>query len=157
MSSRLSPNKPWLPFVFLGLAAIGFSDATWLTVKHFTQTVVPCSLTHGCEIVTTSTYSTIFGIPVALLGSIFYFILIIGTFAALESGNKKLFKYITRLTIAGFLASLWFVAAQIFIIHAICQWCMGSAATSTLLFTLSFFVVSETLTPDEVEPAQLAK
>ncbi len=151
MSSRLSPGRPWLPFVFLGLAAIGFTDATWLTVKHFTQTIVPCSLTHGCELVTTSVYSTILGIPVALLGSIFYFTMIAGTFIALESGNQKIFRYVTRLTIAGFLASLWFVAAQIFIIHAICQWCMGSAITSTLLFTLSFFVVSETLTPDKTE------
>lgn len=149
MSSRLSPSRPWLPFLFLGLAIVGFTDATWLTVKHFTQTIVPCSLTHGCELVTNSVYSTILGVPVALLGSIFYFTMIAGTFIALESGNKKIFRYVTRLTIAGFLASLWFVAAQIFIIHAICQWCMGSAITSTLLFTLSFFVVSETLTPDK--------
>ncbi len=151
MTSRLSPGRPWLPFLFLGLAIVGFTDATWLTVKHFTQTIVPCSLTHGCELVTTSAYSSILGIPVALLGSIFYFTMITGTFIALESGNKKIFRYVTRLTIAGFLASLWFVAAQIFIIHAICQWCMGSAITSTLLFTLSFFVVSETLTPDKTE------
>ncbi len=151
----LTPTKPWFPFVFIVLAVLGFSDATWLAIKHFTQTIVPCSLTHGCELVTTSQYSLILGIPVALLGSLYYFTLIFGTIISLESKKERIFRLITRFSLAGFLMSLWFLFAQIFLIHAICQWCLGSAITSTLLFVLSYFFYPKAATKVVSEPEVL--
>lgn len=143
--ARLTPSMPWLPPAMLGVSFAGFLDASYLTVKHFTNTAIPCSLTHGCEIVTNSVYSDVFGIPVALLGALFYLTVFLGIFAALESGSRTLLRLAARLTIAGVLSSAWFVFVQLVLLHAICQWCMASALTSTVLFVLGYIFVPKAL------------
>lgn len=141
----LLAKSTWLPYAFLGVSLFGFLDATYLTVKHLTNSVIPCSITHGCEIVTNSVYSEFFGLPVALFGALFYLTIFLGTFAAMESGSRMLLRLVARLTIAGFLFSLWFVFVQLVLLRAICQWCMLSAITSTLLFVLGYYFVPRVL------------
>lgn len=130
----------WLPYTFLAVAVLGFADASYLTAKHFSGTAIPCSLTHGCEIVTTSVYATPLGIPVALLGTLYYLAVIGLTFVAIDARSQHFFRIATRLTLIGFLSSIWFVFVQVGILHAICQWCMISAVTSTILFVLGYIV-----------------
>ena len=124
-----------IAIAFLIIAAIGFFDASYLTFQHFFSGPLPC-LTGGCEIVTTSEYSTIIGIPVALLGALYYFSQLILLIAYFESKSLVPLKLAAQISIAGLLASLYFVSLQLFIIKAICQYCMLSAITSTLLFFL---------------------
>ncbi len=150
MQSRLLPQAPWLPIVMLVVSFLGFADASYLAAKHFTNGVIPCSLTHGCEAVTNSVYSEVLGIPVALLGSVFYVAIAVLLFASIESGSRRLLRLTGRLTLAGFLSSAWFVYAQLFLIHAICQWCMASALTSTILFVLGFMVLPQYMKKSEV-------
>lgn len=137
----------WLPWTLLAVSLAGFADAMYLTVKHFSQTVIPCSLTHGCEIVTTSVYATPLGIPVALLGAIYYFAILTATFVAINEKNERILLLTCRATIVGLLASVWLVVVQVFILHAICQWCMISAVTSTSLFILGYVVAPRILKP----------
>ena len=61
----------WAAVVF---ALIGLGDAVYLTVQHFTDEKVPCSLITGCEQVLTSEYAEISGIPTAAFGAIAYFL-----------------------------------------------------------------------------------
>lgn len=148
MTSEVSFNKPaaisnWLPIAFLILGAIGFIDATYLTTQHFLGTPVACSILKGCEQVTTSPYSIIFGIPVALLGSIYYLAILILSVIYLDSKKINILNIIAKITPLGFLASLYFVYLQIFVIKAICLYCMGSAATSTLLFILGMIYLAK--------------
>ena len=124
----------WLPFCFLIFSAVGFADATYLTVKHFLGTPIPCAILQGCEQVTNSQFATVFGVPVALLGSFYYLTILILSVVYLDTRQFLALKLATSLTIFGFLASLWFVFLQVFIIKAICLYCMISATTSTLLF-----------------------
>jgi uncharacterized membrane protein len=142
--SEVSSNKPealsnWLILAFLILAAIGFADATYLTVKYFLGTPVACSILKGCEEVTTSHYSKVFGQPVALFGSIYYLAVLLLTAIYFETRKRLFFIFANILTVFGFLISLRFVYLQVFIIKALCIYCMVSAGTSTLLFTLSLF------------------
>lgn len=128
----------WFPIATLLLAALGFADATYLTIAHYTQFTLPCSITNGCDLVTTSAYSAIFGIPVALLGALYYASILLAMYiAAIELKNERAIKIIAVSTTLGFLFSLWFVYAQLFLIHAICQYCMLSALSSTVLFVVS--------------------
>lgn len=127
----------WYPITALILAGVGFADATYLTVEHYTSFSLPCSITNGCEAVTNSVYSLMFGIPVALLGSLYYVSVLIAIYVMLEFGAKQYLKYVALASTAGFVFSLWFVYVQIFLIGAICQYCMISACTSTLLFAAS--------------------
>ena len=65
-------NHKFLYFTFLPVSFLGFIDASYLTIKHFVGTPLPCSVLKVCEEVTTSQYSVIGGVPVAMLGAIYY-------------------------------------------------------------------------------------
>lgn len=135
------------------VAVAGFLDATYLTVKHFLGTPIPCSILEGCEVVTTSAYSEIFGIPVALLGSIYYLAMLIWLVIIIERADKHaLLRAWSYAAIAGFVASLGFVYIQLFILHAICLYCMGSALTSTLLFIAGMSVLKLSHSNDSSNP-----
>ena len=155
----MKPNQKshkFLCLIFLAVSFLGFLDASYLTVKHFVGTPLPCSVLRGCEEVTTSQYSVIGGIPVAMLGAIYYlaiFILILtvlrrNMFSSSNVGNiavtneDKLLNLTARLTIIGLLASLWFIYLQLFVIKAICLYCMFSAFTSITLFVFGLFVLN---------------
>lgn len=133
----------WYPFTALGIAGLGFIDATFLTIQHYTRFTLPCSITHGCELVTTSSYSSILGIPVALLGALYYVSVILAIYSSLEFAKPRWLKWIGVSTISGFLFSGWFVYLQLFVIHAICQYCMFSALTSTSLFIVSIVYLTK--------------
>lgn len=126
----------------LVVALIGFVDSVYLTIKHFQGVIPPCSLTSGCEEVLTSVYSVILGIPVSLLGSIFYLLVLVGVFAYWESKNQNMLRWTLLLTIPAFIASLWFVYAQVFIIGSYCTYCLGSFLTSTILFVIAMNIFS---------------
>lgn len=126
--------------LMLIIAIIGFIDATHLTISHFNGSELNCGATGGCNIVTTSEYSQIFGIPTALFGSIYYFVIATLSLAYLQNKQKIVVNILTYLPITGFIMSAWFVYLQLYVINAICIYCMGSAVTSSLLFILSLFL-----------------
>lgn len=132
---------PRLAAVMAILALIGFSDAMFLTVEHFRGAVPPCIGVSGCAAVTTSSYSYIFKIPVALLGAFYYLCVLLGTVSYFDSRRDRLLRHTAFLTPLGFAFSLWFVYVQAFILHAFCTWCLLSAFTSTLLFVMGMLVL----------------
>lgn len=130
-------NYKKIAFIFLALGIIGFFDAGYLTLKHYTHTPIGCSLVQGCERVTTSEYAVVGGVPVALLGTLYYFIIALFSGIYLKTKNKKWIRAEIIITPIGFAASVWFVYAQLFIIGAICLYCIGSVFISTALFVVS--------------------
>ncbi len=136
MSQKLSP------YLFLVLSLLGFLDAAYLTLEHYRGVVPPCSVVQGCEQVTTSGYSMIFGIPVALLGALYYLIILLFSIAYLDTQNDRWLRQAAFFTPLGFLASLWFIYLQAVIIRAWCLYCIGSATTSTLLFVIGTFILA---------------
>ena len=137
----LSPSLKKYVWALIIVAILGFLDASNLTVAHYLKTPIPCGLVEGCDVVTTSTYSEIAGVPVALLGALYYLAILILSIVSIEKADRRLLRYTSYLTWSGFLASLYFVGIQLFVLKAICLWCMGSAITSTALFVLGLFVI----------------
>src|SRR3989344_9271480 len=135
---------------FFSAALIGFIDAAYLTFEHFLGRVPPCSIISGCEKVTTSPYAEVFGIPLALFGAVYYFALLVLIIAHFDLKNAIILKIAALITPIGFLASLYFVYLQVFIIKAICLYCMISAATSTILFILGMFYLKKNKTKSEI-------
>ena len=131
----------WLVWSLLAVSPLGFLDATYLSLEHYLNRAPPCSLTNGCEIVTTSSYSLLFGIPVALLGAVYYLVIIIGLVYYLDSKKPFVIKWVSRLTAAGFIFSIYLVYLQVAVLHAICLYCMLSALSSTALFILGLMVL----------------
>lgn len=135
--------KLWLPIVALIIAIIGFADALYLTVEHFSGGSPTCSIIEGCDIVTTSVYSEVIGIPVALGGVIYYLLVAVGLITYLDRRSTRGLKIASSLPMLGFLGSLYFVYLQLFVLHAICIYCMGSAITSTLLMILGITMLAQ--------------
>lgn len=111
-------------------------DASYLTTNHYLGEKVACSVVAGCEIVLTSKYSEIFGIPVALLGVLYYSAVFILAYVILVSQSEKAFKLLSAIIGVGMLATLYFVGLQLLVIKAICQYCMISAFATTILVIL---------------------
>lgn len=133
------PN--WFVIAFLTVSFLGFLDATYLTIEHYLGAIPSCFITTGCEAVLTSKYSELWGIPVALLGSIYYLLLFLLAILYLDTKREKVIRFAAFLSPVGFLASLYFVYLQLFVIKEICSYCAASALTSTILFIFGLFVI----------------
>lgn len=131
----------WLIVVFSIIALIGFLDASYLTAEYFQGTVPPCTIVNGCQTVLTSSYSAIGGVPVSGIGMAYYGTLLMLLLIAVESKNTRILRGAAWLTIAGLVASLYFMFVQTFILSAYCLYCIGSAVTSTLLFLIGLRII----------------
>ncbi len=141
-----SPQTPektlkYLAITMLVVSFLGFVDATYLTINRFLGANLPCTLTHACDTVTRSEYSTILGIPVVVMGIAYYLTIFFGAYFYLEYRSRTYFRITAALTVFGLIFSAWFVYVQLGILNAICQYCMLSAGTSTGLFILGLLVI----------------
>lgn len=129
-----NPASKWL-YISLGLTSIaGLIDATYLTITHYTKALVPCSVTHGCETVLRSSYAEVLGVPIAAFGIVFYLVVLV---VSVQSYFSNRYTPLLPLWAAiGFLSTLYLLYIQAFVLHAWCQYCLLSAATSTVIFGL---------------------
>lgn len=135
-------NKKGLVLVLIALLSfLGFLDAVYLTITHYQNILPPCSLKLGCEKVLTSQYSTIIGIPISLLGSIYYLTVGIIAIQLLQNKKRFLIQSLFLATISGFVISVTLFLIQAFVLHSFCQYCLLSELISTLLLTLSIFLL----------------
>ena len=138
-SRQTKPVSKWWLGSMLILSFLGFLDASYLTAKHYLSFEIPCSLLNGCEQVLTSPYATLWGIPVALLGALYYLTVFLFLIAYADRKKAVFLKGVVLLPIAGFLITLWFVYVQVVMLGALCFYCLISALITTLLFCLSLF------------------
>ncbi len=132
-------KSPTFVVLIPAVGLLGFLDAAYLTMKHFQGISPGCSTVFGCGDVLTSQYSQIAGIPTALLGAFYYLAIIVISLVYINKGDNKLLKYVSYLTIVGFVFSFFLVYIQLFVIGSICIYCMFSALTSTVLFILGMY------------------
>jgi uncharacterized membrane protein len=106
-----------------GLVALaGIAVAGYLTWVHFDDAALVCVAGGGCETVQESEYAEIAGVPVALLG--------LGAYAtvlglvAWDSPSARLGA--AMLAFVGLVFSLYLLALQLFVIDAICVWCLAN-------------------------------
>ncbi len=135
----------WIAIVFLLVSFLGFLDATYLTAKYYLGEPVTCSLLAGCEKVTTSAYAVWGGLPIALFGSFYYLAIFVLVLFYLDTGRKAAFTAAAWLTLPGFLISLGLLYLQLFVILALCLYCIFSLATSSVLFILALTYMRKTL------------
>jgi uncharacterized membrane protein len=117
------------------LAAIGLGVATYLTYIHYAGIKPLCGRNGGgCEIVQTSEYSKLAGVPVALIGLIGY-VAILGSLLAAENETTRFST--VAFTVVGFGFSAYLTYRELFSIHHICEWCVSSAVIVTILMCLA--------------------
>jgi uncharacterized membrane protein len=116
----------------LAVSAAGIGVAAYLTYVHYEPAALICTSGGGCETVQDSKYAVVAGIPVAVLG--------LGAWLAafaLTVWNSDLARTLTAalaLTVLAFAAYL--VVLQLFVIDAVCVWCMTNDLVLAPLFVI---------------------
>jgi uncharacterized membrane protein len=124
-----------LRITMIVVAVIGLGVASYLTYIHYAGIKPLCGRNGGgCEIVQTSKYSTLVGVPVALIGLLGY-VAILGSLLAPESETSRFAT--VAFTVVGFGFSAYLTYREIYSIHHICEYCVSSAVIVTILMLLS--------------------
>jgi len=128
----------WITITTLGLSLLAVGLTAYLTITHYTDpTALACpdSGIVNCTAVTTSSWSVILGVPVALIG-----LLWAAGMTALNSPwawrSSATWPDSARLVLSGVGALMVFylVYVELFRVDAICLWCTGVHVTTIALF-----------------------
>lgn len=138
--TRLATHQPLLLSLMLLLAFLGFLDATYLTISHYKNVAVPCSVTQSCETVLTSTYATIAGVPIALIGALYFLCLLVFLLYLIDRKPQGYLVYLLHLSGVSFIISLFLVYLQGYVLQAYCQYCLLVEGINTVLFGLALLV-----------------
>jgi uncharacterized membrane protein len=98
-----------------------------------------CSI-GSCETVNTSKWAVLLGAPVAAWGVVFYVVMFSLALMSLQDRYGDSFamsKLLVLVSGIGVAFSAWLTFLELFVIHAICQWCVISAIIVTLIFLVS--------------------
>ena len=106
-----------------GLVALaGAGIAGYLTWSHYADASVLCVAGTECGAVQSSEYAFIAGIPVAVLGLAAY-----ATILALIAWDAPVARLAAAaLALVGLLFGLYLLAVQLFVIDAVCSWCLAN-------------------------------
>jgi uncharacterized membrane protein len=139
------PSRPrWPAVVGLTLCGLGFAVAGYLTYEHYTSsTSLSCPAGGGainCLKVTTSVYSKIHGVPVTVLGLIFFALMAPLQMPRAWSSPRREVR-VGRLlwSLVGVGTALWLVYAELFKVDALCLWCTSVHIITLLLFISTAF------------------
>lgn len=137
MTSRFTLTRR----LMIALAVLGLLVAGYLLISHYLETNVLCVEGGGCDRVRQSIYSEVLGVPVALLGVLGY-LLILGMLILEETNNE--WTTVTPmlafgLTLVGTLYSAYLTYLELFVIFAICPYCVTSAVIMVALFGLALY------------------
>jgi uncharacterized membrane protein len=104
------------------VALAGVAVAGYLTWSHYAGGSVVCPVGGGCETVQESEYAKLAGIPVAVLGLTAY-VVVLGL-VWWDTPVARLAA--AALSLTGLLFSLYLLVVQLFVIDAICVWCLAN-------------------------------
>ena len=127
-------------YIYIAVAlvsVVGIGDATYLTIEHVTGQSVRCTIIAGCSEVLSSSYATVGGVPLAMIGAAAYFgVFSLATLAAFGYRFAGIVLNVVVPIMA--LVSLWLIYLQAFVIRSFCQYCLLSAVVT---FALAFLLL----------------
>lgn len=121
-------------------ALVGAAVSIYMTIYKLTDNNTMCLGSGDCATVNASKYSEIYGIPLGVIGLVGY----AGIFLVLWlEKNHPLFKdygnmLAMGMSFAGFIYSIYLTYLEIYVIKAICPFCVASAVAITLCFAFTF-------------------
>lgn len=133
MSSDNKNQANYLKPLISILSALGVIVSLYLTYLHFSDGHAAfCAAGTDCDAVRQSGFSTLMGIPVAAIGVAGYSVMLIASLIGMKKRTKWLVLYI--LALAGFVFSAYLTYLELFVIKAICMYCVFSAVLMTVIF-----------------------
>lgn len=127
-------NRSTLPLLLaFAFAWLGTLDAAWLLVVDASGAADVCSGA-GCAAVLGSRYAHVAGVPLALLGLVYYALLALGAAArAARPASRVVGLSVVTLATMGVATSALLTGVQAFILHAFCPFCLASATITVLV------------------------
>jgi len=119
------------------LALVGLFISLYLTLYKLGYIAELVCRMGSCERVQTSRWSVLFGVPVAAWGAGFYVTALVVAVAGTQpplASSLRVTQLLVAMTGAGVLFSAYLTWLELFVIHAICMYCVGSAIVVTLMF-----------------------
>ncbi len=140
MATTVPSRRPpvWAQIGSAGLALLAVGIASYLTVTHYTDpAALACPDTGivNCTLVTTSSWSVVLGVPLAVLGLAWALVMTgLSSPWAWRSHAAWVDRVRLGLSAAGALMVLYLVYVELFRIGAICLWCTAMHVTAVCLF-----------------------
>lgn len=115
-------------------SVLGLAVSVYLATAHYLGFAVPCDITHGCESVLNSKYSSLLGLPLSVWGIAYFSAAII---VSLLANHYALWRKLLTWGLAmGSVAAIIFLSIQFFVIKQICQYCLTVDIVSIIIFLL---------------------
>ena len=128
------PSEATLRRSIAFIATLGIGVATYITIVESGGGAPACLAGGGgCHTVAQSSYSHIAGINIAIFGIVGYVGIFLTAFFVSDLARLAGF----GIALGGFGFSIYLTYLEIWVIEAICQWCVGSAILMTILFLLN--------------------
>jgi uncharacterized membrane protein len=105
------------------LAGIGLADASFLATKYIAGAPVACGIGAGCDTVTRSAYAEVAGVPIALLGALWYLVLLVSWFVVREKENRLWTLAVAYSTVLGAVVSGYLLYLMFAVLKAVCTYC----------------------------------
>jgi len=133
-----SPRVPgWARFSSLGLSLTAVAIASYLTVAHYTDpAALACPDTGivNCALVTTSPWSMVLGVPLAVLGLVWAVAMTALNVPWTWDSGAGVDRVRLVVSGAGAAVVLYLIYVELFRIGAICLWCTAMHITAVSLF-----------------------
>jgi uncharacterized membrane protein len=132
------PHSRWPARMGTVLSLAGLAVSGYLTYEHFTGSTSLVCANKGvvnCLAVTTSSYASVAGVPVAVLGLLFFTVmLVIQNPWAWDRPEPALRWFRVASAVVGLGTVVYLLSAELFAIDAICLWCSAVHVLTLLLF-----------------------
>jgi uncharacterized membrane protein len=138
MRERRPNLHPWLWLSTL-LCGLGIVVSGYLAYKRMAGGSLACTRWAECDVVNNSLYSKFLGIPVSFIGLVAYLVLLALAVAALRTDGRvqrQILLLSLLLSLGGVGFSVYLTYVEIYVIEALCSWCVASAIIITLLAIL---------------------
>ncbi len=106
-----------------------------------------CGPSHGCETVASSEYSEILGIPVALLGLVFSLVLVALAATWWRHADRRALLAAYGILLLGTLFVAYLTYLELFVIEAICVWCVSFAVTVVVAMVIAGIAMNRSSRP----------
>lgn len=134
------PRRRALALAFVVLSFAGFVISFYLAVTHYRNAVPPCYGTTGCESVVTSRYSVIAGVPLSLVGTVFFVVVFYLSIALATGADGRVVRAFEVAATGGALVALFLFLVQAVILTAYCIYCLGTEVAAVSIWAGSLFV-----------------
>lgn len=147
----------WPSVVGTATSLLGLGVAGYLTYEHYTSSSSLACSDNGvvnCLKVTTSSYSAVADVPVAVLGLMFFAIMLVLQLPRMWRRPERWLR-VVRLgwSVVGLCAVLYLLWAELFSIDAVCLWCTAVHALTLVLFGTTVYATASF--PPESSPEEL--